>query len=370
MFEVEDHAQVGAAVGYFTAALNAFERAVVVLGEHSLTVQVAGHSVLLRCAGRAGLTLCEQAFHHIVSPAQSACNFEICMFDSVSSGIDLPPLPESSQGVRTRGELASFEKTDTRASLDIASKLLQLVEQGKRRALFWTRDFAHVSGHHRAAPLLQTLSWFLETVQVTVAHGAVVGTSRVGVLLAARGGSGKSTVALNCLAQGMNYLSDDYCAVSNPATHEWIAHHLYASGKIAPSNIHRVSPLLQAELRNIGIEKHVAFLANEATVVKNLALKAVCVPMFSTGQARLEPISGLRAMQALALSTVFQTLGNDVERISRLSQLCRDLPCLALYLGDDPAAVPLLLRGWLNDHVIHQPNHLKAVNEDDARENP
>jgi len=108
-----------------------------------------------------------------------------------------------------------------------------------------------------------------------------------------------------------------------------------------------VHPSLHPRLEHIGLEKRVSFLKDTPGLVPSLRVRAVIVPRIGAGVARLEPLAGLRAAQALALSTVFQTLGDDAGRTAQLTRLCRSVPCLTLHLGDDPLAVPAALRSWL-----------------------
>ena len=52
------------------------------------------------------------------------------------------------------------------------------------------------------------------TAGLIVVHGAAVGADGRGVLLAARSGGGKSTLAASCLLSGMDYVADDYVLVN------------------------------------------------------------------------------------------------------------------------------------------------------------
>ena len=63
-----------------------------------------------------------------------------------------------------------------------------------------------------------------------------------GVLLAGKGGSGKSTTALTCLNSELQYVSDDYCVVvAQPSP---FAYNLYCTAKVRADNTHRVPHLM------------------------------------------------------------------------------------------------------------------------------
>lgn len=326
-------------------AFIAFERAAQHLGEQRVWLEIAGQFVLLRCAGQAILDAYFPALRGNLTLTHHNADFEICLFESALSGVSLPAHPISLETALPKSERAILHTVQYRAALDVNSEVLQLLEPARRRAIVWQRDTSK-STHHRAAPLLQTLSWWLERRNCIVAHAAAVGICGTGVLLTGRGGSGKSTTALHCLIAGMQYVSDDYCAVTSDAR-GWNAYHLYNTGKIASDNLHRLPASVSGQLDDIGIDKRVIFIEPGLSVARTLRLTAVIVPQICPGDARLEPLSVLKAVQALALSTVFQTLGDDVNRVRLLTQLCRDLPCMSLRLGDDPTVLPQVLQGYL-----------------------
>ena len=73
-------------------------------------------------------------------------------------------------------------------------------------------------------------------------HAAAVGTADGGVLIVGRGGVGKSTTALACLAAGMKYVADDYLVVQLDP--EPRAFQLYGTAKLEASQL-RHFPELQ-----------------------------------------------------------------------------------------------------------------------------
>ena len=57
---------------------------------------------------------------------------------------------------------------------------------------------------------VQILYKILDTDTTSLVHGACVGLNNIGVLLCARGQRGKSTLAVNAMLEGFEYVSDDY----------------------------------------------------------------------------------------------------------------------------------------------------------------
>ena len=70
-------------------------------------------------------------------------------------------------------------------------------------------------------------------------HGAAVGTGGKGVLLAARGGGGKSTLAASCLLAGMELVSDDFLLLNTQGP--VLARPLFSMIKINPDMKARLS---------------------------------------------------------------------------------------------------------------------------------
>ena len=78
-------------------------------------------------------------------------------------------------------------------------------------ALVWLPSGAAVPWYERAAPFRWLFDNLAARRGMSTLHAAAVGRDGNGVLLAGRGGAGKSTLALACVGSGFDYVSDDYC---------------------------------------------------------------------------------------------------------------------------------------------------------------
>ena len=91
-----------------------------------------------------------------------------------------------------------------------------------------------------AAPFRILFHWWSQSFGGQISHAAAVGRDGKGVLLAGRGGSGKSTTAICCVDAGMEYVGDDYVLLTRTPTPT--AHSLYNSAKIHTAFLRQALP--------------------------------------------------------------------------------------------------------------------------------
>ena len=75
------------------------------------------------------------------------------------------------------------------------------------------------------------------------------------------------------------------------------------------------------------------------TIRDSLSVRGVVVPRIRGGATGVRPLGGAEALLALGPSTVLQTPFDDVGVLRSLADLARQLPCFALDVGDEVAAV-------------------------------
>ena len=181
-------------------------------------------------------------------------------------------------------------------------------------------------------PFRAILHWWLGSRGILQVHGGAVGLSEAGVLLVGRGGSGKSTTALACLAAGLRYAGDDFVAVSTrPEPH---VHSLYGSGKVEPNHLQRFPELVKAVSNPEPgpREKSIVFVehVHPGAAIAGFPLHAVVVPrvVARSPETRLVPTSGAAALAALAPSTVFLLYPSTPQTFAELAALVRSVPML------------------------------------------
>ncbi len=336
-------------VEFSEAVARAFGEAAAAHGTVERCYALGGSTVCLRFAGAALLPRLTPALEHRRVPAAKA-QLTLHLWDGASTGVGLPPPPVRLGEPLPRGEVRGLENEQLQLAVGLDAASVSLLHTGTGHGYYWIRAAADVSVHERGAPLRSLLHWWMRPRGRHMVHAAAIGTAEGGVLLAGRGGSGKSTTALACLSAGLSFAGDDYCLLSiEDAPH---IYSVYSSAKVAAAQL-RHFPLLEALVANgeeLGEEKALVFLqpTRAAQLVAGFPLRALLLPRI-TGQpdARLTRASAFEALRALAPSSIMQLPGAGAAEFQSLSQLVQRVPCYWLELGTAVAEVPAVIQTLL-----------------------
>lgn len=88
--------------------------------------------------------------------------------------------------------------------------------------------------------IIQLFYRWARTKDMLLLHGAVVGSNGRGVLIAAQGGGGKSSLSVSCLLAGMDFISDDHFLVN--AHGSLRAFPLYKTVKLNRDMMEKINP--------------------------------------------------------------------------------------------------------------------------------
>lgn len=251
------------------------------------------------------------------------------------------PLPWRDGHLAPGGLLRGERDGSTFVVHELGTRAITAWDAGARRVLYRTPSAAAVPWWERAAPLRPAFFWALGGPGRRLVHAGAVGDERGGVLLAGRGGSGKTTVALAALDEGFRYVSDDYVLFDADGPRAW---NVFGTAKLDDGHMARL-PGPAAEARRSARpepgEKAVLDVAlhRPEALAEQLPIRAVVVPSIRGGRTSVRPLTGARALLALAPSTIFQMPFDDAGIFGALSELVRQVPCFALDVGDDPAAL-------------------------------
>ena len=273
------------------------------------------------------------------------------VFDTASTGVSLAPPPWPLDAYLARDEVAGSGADGFDVSCDVERRVFCLYDRDAAEGWWWAADARNLAPWDPGAPLRNVAHWALRRHGLQLAHGAAVGLDGRGLLLTARGGSGKSTTALSLVAQGWQYVSDDYCLLATEPPLG--AHALYGVGKADDATLARL-PGLVDHVSNPGrppSEKAIVDVARTFPnqIVDHLTLSAVVIPDIdphcSPSCADADP--SVDAGRALAPSTTLQLPGCDASTLVALAAATRGLPTYSLRLSPDMTAVPGLLAGLL-----------------------
>lgn len=304
------------------------------------------------------------ALAHLRVVDDDLADLTVHLWDTRSTGEPLSPFvglltegiaSDPYQWLTARHEIIGISNGRVPATLDQWSGAFSVLDRETAKAVYWVHDATAVPYFERGAPLRTLLSWWLSDVGYQSVHAAGVGDADGGVLLAGKGGSGKSSTALRCLDAGMRYLGDDYCMFSlgPPAR----AFSMYNTAKLnGPADLER-QPRFAPMVENPDApeqEKLLMFLERHLPqqMVLSFPIKAILVPRVTDGHASMiTDISPGTALAALGPTTLLQRPGSANGALRAMSELARSVPCYELRLGGDGADAPDLIAGVLDAHT-------------------
>jgi hypothetical protein len=333
-------------VAYFDGIRETFAAAERTAGSVERRYAIGPLVLRLRFAGPALVPAITSALAHLPPGDPEREQVTVCLLDCAGAAVQRPAPAWGLERYGARGEIAGFAEGRIRAVYDVTQRALCMADLARGLGVFAIADVHAIPYYERGAPLRPILHWLLGAHGHQLVHGAAVGTPAGGVLLAGRGGSGKSTSALACLGSGLLYAGDDYVLLgSGPSP---VVHSLYSTAKLDGAQLERF-PRLRPLVDNgaqLATEKALIFLARHLpeTLSPGFPLRALLLPRI-TGRrdSRLVPASPAAALSALAPTTLFQLPGDGHRAFHTLSALARALPSRWLELGTDLTRIPGVL---------------------------
>jgi hypothetical protein len=327
---------------FFSEMHQAFQLARVSAGRIDRCYRLAGYVVRLCFAGDALVPVFSPALSHLATAAAAPADLTICMWDSASTGVRMPPTPWR-QHYAVRGEVQGFNTARVYTVYDHQSCELSILDTTRNLAVLWVSEPGRIPYWVKGAPLRTILHWWMSSHGRQLVHGAAVGTSDGGVLIVGKGGSGKSTTALACLESGLLYAGDDYVLVSADPMPQ--AFSLYSTAKLVPEQLDAF-PRLAGYVDNADrlVSEKALFFINGARAVQlsaGFALKAVLVPRV-TGirDTILRKASPAASLLALAPSTILGHPRSGQAEFRFLAGLVKRLPAYVLECGTDLTQIP------------------------------
>lgn len=331
--------------GFFEAVCKAWEEAGCRHGIVERFFQIGGYTLRLCFAGDALVSLLTPALEHLeVPPAPAALTIRV--WDSKSTGVAMPPPVWSASDMQPRGEVSGWNEGAVRLTYHPDPDTVSMIHEDKALAVFWIADAAHTPYYESGAPVRSILHWWMSRQSLQLVHAAALGMPTGGVLLAGRGGSGKSTTALACLNSDLLYAGDDYCIVSAGSVP--VVHSLYNTAKANGDDVARFPYLVHAvtNASKLAEEKALLFLHRFAPhkLLVEFPLRAILVPRVTGGrETQAVPVTSTEALRALAPSTIFQLPGAGGDTLRFLAGVSSAVPCYRLELGTDIAAIPAVI---------------------------
>lgn len=340
---------------FFDAALAQAKAAEASAGIVARDLMLLGSRIRIAFAGPALEPLLFPALAHREVPVEGEPDLLLHVWDSDSTGVAMTPAPVTRHCFSDRGDIWSFHSQRVRSAFQYSEFSISLLDLEAGEGIYWLRASAGLPYWTQASPLRALLHWWTERLGAQLVHAAAVGTDRGGVLITGRGGVGKSTTALACLAAGLDYAGDDYVLLSGGE--EVRAHSIYRTAKVNPDNAARfeaLGPRMLGAPGTDGSEKAVMFL--DQAVVESMPLRAVVTPRFGSGtESGVEPIDAAQLIGAASFTTMAQLPHAGQRNADFIEAQIARLPGSRLVLGSDPAQLVETIRGLIADPVDAAP---------------
>jgi len=256
--------------------------------------------------------------------------------------------------VGPRGHLLDVHGPEFDAVYVPGPDLLYVVDSRRNLAFCWKREPTPLPYWEVCSPFRPLLHCWMRSRGLQFVHAAAVGTPAGGVLMAGKGGSGKSSTALACLQTALRYLCDDYCVIGRSGEkdpgEDYVAHALYSTAKLVGQPDLERFPALARHVWNPDREEDqkAAFFLQEhypESFLDHFPLRAMLLPVV-TGErdTGFAPCSASKALAALAPSTLSQLPASGADDLRFLGQLAKHVPAYELRLGTDIGQIPGVLR--------------------------
>jgi len=324
--------------------------------------EVAGEQLAIRCAGAGQTADLRRAFQHLKSNTRTGKpGLTISAWNN--GVVPVGPFLESTLArlyenwsilCGPRGEVLEFNCDEIAVIYHPGPDVLSVLDRANGRAFYLLRDDSPLPFWELSSPFRHILHPWFATRGLQYTHAGAVGTAKGGVLLAGKGGSGKSTTSLLCASAGMLYVADDYCLTR---ASDGNVFSLYGTAKLkGTGDLERLPEMAgrsfnEDSFEHGGIGKGTFNLSEfwPERMASGFPVRAILLPtVISKVESSLEPCSPADALLALAPSTLAQLPFSDASDSLRLAALADKVPAYRLFLGSDLAQIPAQIEALIH----------------------
>lgn len=176
--------------------------------------------------------------------------------------------------------------------------------------------------------------WGMENNMI-LSHSACVGVDGSGVLLVADGGGGKSTLAVSCLMQGMDFVSDDYTMLTGLGDLRGMP--IYSNIGLTPESYAMLQPPYPVHwIHEVNRNKKFMDIADEQNFCDSLAIKALVTPTVTGGETKIYEIEAQPVVMRFFRSSMKQVLGvGNQDYLFKFLNRMKGLKAYRIELGPD-----------------------------------
>jgi hypothetical protein len=339
-------------IAFFDGVNERFQQAIARESEVRRDYRVAGTTVRLSFAGPCLVPFLTRALAHLEVEAVETPDATFCLWDSQSTRVTMLPPPCDREGFSDRGDLWGFNSRRIKTAFHYHDYSVNLFDHERRTGIYWVQNSQVLPYWVLASPLRTLFHWWMEQNGGQLVHAAAMGVADRALLIVGKGGLGKSSTALTCLDQGLEFLGDDYVIVrTDPVP---TVHSLYATAKLNRWDLDRFASF-RPHLHKTEVpedEKAVLFLDPHfrSRLRLEMPIEAIAVPQVVDRESTaIEPEVDAVIQQAASFTTMSQLPYAGNHTLQLFATLCARLPGHRIELGREPAGIASAIRGFLGN---------------------
>lgn len=225
------------------------------------------------------------------------------------------------------------------------------IDKDKKTILYIIQNSSCISPNEQVAPLRSLFHLWYQESKFFMCHAAGIAFGDQGILLTAKGGSGKSTSSLAAIKHGLNYAGDDFLLVDSE---ECIAYSLYNVAKLELPQFEmfkELKPFIE-NIESTPKEKGQVFLTKiyPNQICNQFKIKAILIPVFSKGiDTKVFKCSKSDAIKALVPSSIWIMRGSP-SSANKMISFINKLDCFTLSTGTDLKQIPDTIKEVINEN--------------------
>ena len=224
-------------------------------------------------------------------------------------------------------------------------QVVTFFDRANQHLVGWVAGSGDLCLYDRGKPLLFPLLLWHSDQGADVIHACLISKRGQGVLLAGKGGVGKSTSALACVGAGFNYLGDDYIGLEATGNGSFLGHSLYSSTWLMADHLSCFPRLIPHAIyaERPEHEKTLALLSQlcPSQLARVAPIQLLILPRVTNGaSARIRPASKGEALFALAPKSLILLPSSRARALDKLTKLTEQVPGYWLELGQDLNQIP------------------------------
>lgn len=323
---------------------------------HEARFGFAEQPVRLRIVGRRLNQRTRRAFAHLCDGGEREPVLQVDLWDEAETGVpcplddggmDLGQRWTACDGILTAspdGRYVGFRYQDS----------LTILDRHSQRMVGCRRSGSRLSRGECSKPFVVLLTVWYHDRGVQIFHAGLIARGGAGILLPGDSGAGKSTTCLASVAQGLDFLGDDFVGVERIRGEAPRGHSVYGTACLTREGLTRFPEVHPhaVEDRFPEEEKPILFLAEvfPERLVRNVPIRAIVLLRVGVERTEIRRATRPQALRQIASSTLHTVVPRPGrEALETVSDLVERVPAYWLLLGSDPRDVPASIDRILAD---------------------